>query len=783
MSPIIKFNELLSYIQKNLSKKLLFYILLDNVDSNVINKLKKYFNGTPEYNYITDNFKKIKLQQYQLNNLSVWCKFYTLSKITEKYTGKIKTCKTMYSKCLNNWKIRLILENPLCTKNYNVDWDNFSNIYIEIYFENPLTKFNEIHINELQNYIKYFITNRNGGNVGVYNDKKYIIGLLNKYIKPKREYHHLNDSFNDPMLLNRTEYFNIINNIDKNAYCINNMYSGVEYMIFIDSDKDVVYYFNKYETHTTLNKILNSGICLLSSVKYKDAYIIRRVIIDNGLYIKDDNINQINERNKKFGELLDIKTVSYSNITTTNYKKCIDAYNKKIKGEIDFIEFSHINRPFFENSIYQWSPKKMPIIFYCIECPSTYLTLYKQPEKTQLLYILYLSINIRDLKASGIKHLPFHNEIFGSISEKSFIMPVQFAPSTFPNAFLFYSNIPNLNKQYISLIFDYDLKKWIFIEKAHKSDTNIYGDNFKSTELNVWNSYRNPVLAKDLTIDKSKINEQMYFVSLKSKMHESPIKLNNFCKISLINTYVNASSTVIDLASGRASDLMTYRLAKAHDILFCEIDKDAIDTAIQRRYEFDNPNNTPLKIFNSNLNDEYKLNLEQIQNNYFNNKVTNIFCFFALHYLTDTVDRIRNIGSLISNLLDKGGEFVYTAFDGDAIINLLENNKGKWEIYENGIKKYSIISKYKKSDINKTVRPIKLILPFNSNTYYYDENLINTSILDVEFAKLGLKVDREGNFMDFAEKFKEKKIYFYNQLTEADKIFNSLYKYKVYIKS
>ena len=783
MVPVIKLKDLLQYIQKNLSKKLLFCILLDNADNRILKRLKKYFNGTPEYNYLTDDFKKIKLKKYQIDNLSVWCNFYTLSKTVEKYTEKFNTRKTIYSKYMHNWKIRLILENPLCTNNCNVDWNNFSNLYIEIYYENPLTKFTENNISELHKYIKYFTSKRTGGDSNIYNTKKYIIELLNKYIKPTREFRHLDDIFNDPILLNRTDYFDIINNMDKNAYCINNIYSGVEYLIFVDSDKDIIYYFNKYDTHTSLNKILNNGICLLSSVKHKDEYILRRVIIDNGQYVKDDNINQLNERNKKFADLLGIKTVSYNHITTSNYKKCIETNKKTLKGPMDFIEFSHINMPFFDNSIYQWSPKKMPIIFYCVECPSAHLKLYQTPQKNHILYILYLSINSRDLKSAGIKHLPFHTEIFGNNGDNTFIMPIQFSPSTFPDAFLFYSNIPDLNKQYVSLIFDYDSKKWIFIEKANKSDTNIYGDNFKSTELNIWNSYRNPVLIKDLTVDKSNIKDQMYFVNLKNKMHEAPIKLNNFCKISLINTYVNASSTVIDLASGRASDLMTYRLARAHDILFCEIDKDAIDVALQRKYEFDNPNNIPLKIFNSNLNDPYKSNLEQIKSNYFNNKVTNILCFFALHYLTDSVERIRNIGSLISNLLDKGGEFVYTAFDGDAVVSLLEANNGKWEISEKGVKKYSIISKYKKSDINKTTRPIKLILPFNVNTYYYDENLINSNILDVEFAKLGLKANREGNFMDFAEKFKEKKSYFYNQLTDADKIFISLYKYKVYVKS
>ena len=73
-------------------------------------------------------------------------------------------------------------------------------------------------------------------------------------------------------------------------------------------------------------------------------------------------------------------------------------------------------------------------------------------------------------------------------------------------------------------------------------------------------------------------------------------------------------------------------------------------------------------------------------------------------------------------------------------------------------------------------------MPFNSNTYYYEENLINDEILDKEFSKHKLTVEYEGNFLDFLDKFKEKKYIFYNNLTDADKTFVGLYKYKIFKK-
>lgn len=817
MLPKVSSANLLDLIKKNSRKKLVVLILLDsrlckNIfnssmcynDVNTLKAWRKHFNDKPEYHVTSakqvvsrsgnsvilssgTDIKSVKSNKFQLDKLPVVCDLYTATKHKHVAGKSFNIYKNIYSKIMGNWKIQLVLEKtyvkkPSC-KN-NVNWNNNDSVYIEIHYTKPLSSFKSVHLKELKSHLSQFLSKSGGSEEGSYNSsrntKNYIVDLANKSMSPKRPFRHLSDMFNLPQLINRTDYFSLLNDFNKNSYCINNNYSGIDYIIVIDAEKNVVYYATKsYVENAELSA--TCGVCIISAVKHKDTYIIRRVIVDGGDVVKDTNVKQINDRNKKFGDILKAKFVTYDNITLGNYKKCIAAYKSRVKGDIDFIEFSRVDKPFLENKVQQWSPKQLPITFYCLDCPASYLKDYPAAPKNQVLYILFLTINIRDLKGTGLKRLPFHNELFGG--DDGYFSPIHFSPSTFPNAFLFYSGVPNLNKQYISLVFDYKKKEWVFVEKADKSETDTYGDDFKITELNVWNAYRNPVSYSDLVLDQSKLSEQMYFVAHKSKMHEAPIKLNNFGKISLINQYASASATVIDLASGRASDLMTYRYARVHDLLFCEIDKDAVDVALQRKYKFENPNATPLKIFNTNLNDPYKSNLEQIQKNYTHGKVSNVFCFFALHYLTDTLPRIKNIAALISGLLDKGGEFVYTAFDGDAIIKLLDQYKGKWEVFENGKKKYSIISKYKNSDIKTPKRSIKLILPFNVNTHYYDENLINDQILDKEFAKCGLKVVKEGSFMDFFDKFREKKSHFYNQLTDADKIFVGLYKYKVFKKS
>jgi hypothetical protein len=135
---------------------------------------------------------------------------------------------------------------------------------------------------------------------------------------------------------------------------------------------------------------------------------------------------------------------------------------------------------------------------------------------------------------------------------------------------------------------------------------------------------------------------------------------------------------------------------------------------------------------------------------------------------------------LVSNLLKKNGEFVYTAFNDTAVINLLRDNGGEWLVTQNNVKKYHIIKKYK--GITGADRKIKLILPFNRSDYYYDENLINDSLVEKAFAKHNIKKIKSGSFIEYLNEFKQKKYNFYKNLTDADKTFISLYSYTIYRK-
>ena len=596
--------------------------------------------------------------------------------------------------------------------------------------------------------------------------------------------------FMTPTLINKTDYFTeILNGLDKSNIYAYNSYVGNEYIILVYPAHHKIYYVNEFDCYSTDIKV-SGGISMMSAIKTNDTYYIRNVIIHNDapLHNKDSNaINKIikdsdaiNKINKEMSILINSRYMTYYQITKSNYKTVLTALHSNIKSNTDTIEFVKQN-----NKLYKWTSSDIPIIFYAKQNNSPGI---KTAEKS---YILFLSINTSDISNIGITASEY-SKLFSQSNKdtsrhsKTYI---QFSPCTFPNAYLFHSD-KDVDSCYVRLIFNFSKKEWSMLDyntimheyqAAALSPIYTYGQDYKTVELGIWNYYRNPCTFNDLIIDYNKIDDQMYFVNIKKPIHEAPIKFNNFVKNKCIMNNINTSHDVIDLASGRGSDLYTYKSIGFRNLLFCEMDSDAIDVCVERNYSIPNKN-THLKIMNADLNTGYLDTVNNINKYYMKSAADNIFCFFALHYLTDTVIKIKNIAGLINSLLKPGGKFLYTAFDENKVIKLLSEHKGKWEVQEKGVKKYSIVSKYEDADISTATRLIKLILPFNSETKYYDENLINENLLDKELKKHNIILESEGNFLDYANEFKTKKYNFYNRLTPQDNIFIGLYKYRLFAK-
>jgi hypothetical protein len=638
-----------------------------------------------------------------------------------------------------------------------------------------LSDFTNEDLNILHKHLVQFLQ-KNGGYDN--NTKNHIVNKTAKILKRKIRY--LSDLFLPPTVINRTAYFNgILNNLKDSR--ISSGYNGIDYMAVIDSEMGKLYTFTPTYIDDS-NITADVGFCLLSLVKVNNSFIIRNVVIENGSILAQST-SVLNKTIKKFSKLLSMEYTVFSQLSDKNYKKCIDIHKANIKHPVSFIEFSSSQKPFFSNPVYQWTTKPLTINFLCKACPDKYIKNYGKSPANSVLYILYLTCSKRDFNYININYLEFHDELFSTNETQGFYFPLQFAPSTNPLAYIFWSSIKSLNNSMVDLTWNQKSESWDFVNKStqHHGD---YGDSFKTVEQGVWNSFRNPVKYSDLVLPIKDISQQMYFPFVKRQNlgHTAVVKLNTFVKNIFIEN--RSDKWVIDLAAGKAQDLWRYRMSRAQNLVMAEIDKDAVDIIINKKYEIFNKQQT-LLVLNTDLNLPFTINLQRFHQLMPVKKVQYITCMFALHYLTGTLANIKNITSLIGSLLESGGEFLYTAFDPNRVYELLKKHKGQWDVKEDGSRKYSIVQKYKDSDFkdDKNVGwPISLTLPMNPDVYY-SESLINEKILDSEFKKHKITIKEEGNFLKYFDQFKSKFGHHAQNINTNDKIFAGLYKFRLYKKS
>jgi len=220
----------------------------------------------------------------------------------------------------------------------------------------------------------------------------------------------------------------------------------------------------------------------------------------------------------------------------------------------------------------------------------------------------------------------------------------------------------------------------------------------------------------------------------------------NRVKSNILEAYAN-TDTVIDLASGKGQDLNKYKKNNIKTLICIDNDIDSIDEIISRKHEMSESKDqkNPMQIYTRHLNltdGKVLKNMREIlaKCNVVipTNGVKLVVCNLALHYLLSDKHEMSNMMSLINDLVEAGGCFMYTAFDGKKVFDLLTANDGLWTSKENGIVKYELkfhgLPKVPSTLLN-VGQKIDVLLPFSA-TDYYTENLIDNDFLEKQFTKI-----------------------------------------------
>ena len=472
----------------------------------------------------------------------------------------------------------------------------------------------------------------------------------------------------------------------------------------------------------------------------------------------------------------------FLHLTVGSYAKSImELYNamKKYSYKTDGIIFSSTGNSYLQTYHHKWKPPEHLTIDFLVIRDNNQLQMWSGISRRVFKQIgLSIPKNYKELTLEWVKL-----GSYGEIANEYF--PVPFRPSISPSVYKApIMGIPKevkVSNQIIEVSWDKKKETWIYhrvrtdrvIELA---EGHYFGNNYEIAEL-TYESIINPLTIKDLVSPLNLLTKGFYFEK-SDQDYKAARNFNSYVKSQLISRNMGASY-VIDMASGKGQDLGRYYNAKIKELLMLEIDQSAIDELITRKYDLakkqwieriDAPvkiqgesSSTNLTVCKIDLNAPTKTNIQKIADlngAYKAGEINLVVCNFALHYMVSDINHIKNIVEFISYWLKDGGEFMFTALDGDKIKQLLK--KGPWK---------TGLYKIENSKGNK----INVLLPCSREVR--EEPLIDLKLLDREFNTKGILRVETKSFSEYLSNYKD-----IGNLTNDDKQFVSLYSYSIYKK-
>lgn len=279
----------------------------------------------------------------------------------------------------------------------------------------------------------------------------------------------------------------------------------------------------------------------------------------------------------------------------------------------------------------------------------------------------------------------------------------------------YYNNDPNIP----------DKHRWVPMRTRYDKTESVqrYGTkygNYSTTAERVWQTIKNPVLMNDFEIlskdgmynkqidvlrgkiDHSIIlserKENIYYQQ-KTNIAPAMRAWHNWIKSILIYTYVNSKYTdheitVLDIACGRGGDLAKFYYGNIKQYVGLDIDNNGlispVDGAISRynnsRKKY--PNFPPCAFIqadagvlfnydnqNTALGGMTDINKRMILQHLNGKKqYERINCQFAVHYFLENETSWNNFLQNVNDYLAPSGFIIFTTFDADKIIELLENS-------------------------------------------------------------------------------------------------------------
>jgi hypothetical protein len=467
--------------------------------------------------------------------------------------------------------------------------------------------------------------------------------------------------------------------------------------------------------------------------------------------------------------------------------------------------------PYADTKNYKWKPlEKNTIDFLAVSAPPHIIGIKPYEKvKDMTLYLLFVGINHQMRESLGIEFLQFHKEL--SLQGTGYY-PIHFCPSANPLAYIYYhpSAEPSIDRKIVELALDNTSGKWLFhgVREDRKLEKHYFGNDFRVAELTYIN-YIDPFLFEDLWRAPS-----CYFTKTATDIYTASNKYKRFVISLLLANNLSGAAWVIDLGAGRGADLPRYQGIKVKNALFIDIDPTAIAELIRRKFSlfsvkkkhmdgwlgegeqrarrpYDGMGDADYKklvakdmkqmtihTLVADLKSPYAdLIMSTLQFNINAGMIDGIVCNFALHYMCDTIENLRNILIFSARMLKVKGLFMFTVMDGAAVFKLLKplERGQRWELREGGVVKYAIKKNYVGDTLAGVGQIVSVAMPFCDEMY--DEPLCNVDVVISEAKKLGFAVELNAPMTEYMSKFAAADKGLFDRLSTDDKTYIGLYRF------
>lgn len=675
-------------------------------------------------------------------------------------------------------KEKLFMSNVDETNIFQHDWFWTYCDRIEIEFEyNSTEEFIIDHIQEIYDMISYTA-----------NVRKDLLQTVDNLINnnsnhTKSQKNTIKKILPNAIEINKKQYLTeILPNIDN--FYITDKADGIRTLLYLDQHS-VFYYDKEYcdVERKDGDDIFPHEETIIECERIDDKFYAYDIIQYNGINVSGASFDmRLNYLHRVRWSGLVVK--KFVKLTKETYREDIRSFYEYCQSLTDYntdgIIFTSCVEAYKFTKFYKWKPiHEMTIDFVVKKCPKELLGISPYIIKEGFhLYLLFVGISLKDAKKLNVVRIQHYHKLFPIIDKNYF--PVQFVPSDYPNAYMWYSTESDLDGKICE--FNY-CNGWVLkkVREDREHDfkkKNYYGNNFKVAEV-IWRNFRNPLTLDLICSSRDEIVKNFYFIVEKNTMYEGIRKFNNYVKQTLFDRFMLNDKLVVDLGCGKGQDLFKYIKAGVKNALLVDTNENNLCEVITRKYSFCESkafekNITGIFLQNLDLTQNYLDNLVKLESNGFTfvtGRTHLVVCNFAIHYLVNNDRQIDNLVNMVDALLAPGGRFMFTCLDGEKVFNLFKSDCDEW----GDGKKYRIKKLYTEKKFTGTSQKIDILLPFSAGELY-TESLVNLKLLKKHFSKKKIKLESQDTFEIFLPLFKG------NCLDELDMEYLKLLSFSIYHK-